>query len=146
MVVAFILVTGTCWAGESDVQGRWLSGNGEGWIEIRRIGDGVIGIIAGSPKTKKGDRPRIDTKNPDPKLRSRVLDGVTIMSGFEFAGNDKWIGGTIYGPNSGKTYGCTLTLVNRDTPKLRGYIGLPLFGRSDIWSRDSKQAASVPDR
>ena len=137
-VIAFLLVTCTCWAGEDDVEGRWLSGDGKGWIEVRRTEDSVIGIIAGSPNAKEGNPPRIDKYNPNPKLKHRVLDGVIIMKGFEFAGNDKWIGGTIYDPNSGKTYKCTLTLVNRNTLKVRGYIGIPLFGRADTWSRDSE--------
>ena len=28
-----------------------------------------------------------------------------------------------------------MTLVDRDTLKLRGYIGISLFGRTDTWTR-----------
>ncbi|MDH3613093.1 MAG: DUF2147 domain-containing protein [Gammaproteobacteria bacterium] len=126
------------WAGQGDVEGRWLSGDGDGWIEIQLVGNSLIGIVAGSPNTKEGDPPRYDDKNPDPRLRDRALEGMTIMSGFEYSGNDKWTGGTIYDPNSGRTYKCTLTQVDRDTIKVRGYIGVSLFGRSDTWTRDRK--------
>ena len=125
-------------AAESDVVGLWLSGDGDGWIEIRRNGDEVIGIIAGSPNNKEGDPPRLDDKNPDPELRSRELDGVTIMKGFKYDGDDHWSGGTIYDPNSGHTYKGKLTLIDANTLKLRGYIGISLFGRSDTWTRTSK--------
>jgi len=125
-------------AAESDVIGLWLSGDGDGWIEIRRDGDDVIGIIAGSPNNKEGDPPRLDDKNPDPELRGRVLDGVTIMKGFKYDGDDHWSGGTIYDPNSGNTYKGKLTLIETNTLKLRGYIGISLFGRADTWTRTSK--------
>jgi uncharacterized protein (DUF2147 family) len=126
------------WAAESDVVGLWLSGDGDGWIEIQQDGDEVIGIIAGSPNNREGDPPRRDDKNPDPALRDRELDGVTIMKGFKYEGDDHWSGGTIYDPNSGNTYKGKLTLIDANTLKLRGYIGISLFGRSDTWTRTSK--------
>lgn len=132
------LIALSAWAGQSDVAGRWLSGDGEGWIEIQVVGDSLIGIIAGSPTIRKGDPPRYDDLNPDPSLRDRPLDGMTIMSGLRYDGDGRWSGGTIYDPNSGKTYKCTLTQIDANTVKLRGYIGISLFGRSDTWTRDSK--------
>jgi len=132
------IVSLSCWSAESDVEGRWLSGDGDGWIEIRLVGDSLVGIIAGSPNDKDGDPPRYDDLNPDPGLRDRPLKGLTIMRGFTPAGNGKWTGGTIYDPNSGKTYKSTLRLVNRNTLKVRGYIGVSLFGRSDTWTRDDR--------
>lgn len=137
-VVLFAVLSFTCWAGQGDVEGRWLSGDGDGWIEITLLADSLTGVIAGSPNTKPEDPARYDDKNPDPALRDRPLDGMAIMSGFKYAGGGRWTGGTIYDPNSGKTYKCTLTLVDRDTLKVRGYIGVSLFGRSDTWTRDSK--------
>jgi len=139
MLTALLSITAlSSWASQSDAEGRWLSGDGEGWIEIKLVGDSLIGIIAGSPNTKEGDPPRYDDLNPDPTLRARALDGLTIMSGFVYDGDGHWSDGRIYDPNSGKTYKCTLIQVNRDTLKLRGYIGISLFGRSDTWTRDSK--------
>ena len=123
---------------QTDVEGRWLSGDGDGWIEIQLVGESLFGVIAGSPNTQDGDAPRYDELNPDPQLRNRPLDGLTIMSGFGYAGDGRWSGGTIYDPNSGKTYKCTLTQVDADTIKVRGYFGISLFGRSDTWTRDEK--------
>lgn len=130
-----ILVSNASLAEPSDVVGLWLSGDGDGWIEIRQEGDEVIGVIAGSPNNKEGDPPRLDKKNPDPALRDRELDGVTFMKGFKYDGDDRWTDGTIYDPNSGNTYSGTMRLLDRDTLKLRGYIGISLFGRSDTWTR-----------
>ncbi len=57
------------------------------------------------------------------------------MTGFRYAGEDRWTGGEIYDPNSGNTYKGTMRLIDRNTLKLRGYIGISLFGRSDTWTR-----------
>lgn len=116
------------------IEGRWLSGDGDGWIRIELDGDSLVGVIAGSPDP---DDERIyDDLNPDPQLRTRKLDGLTIMAGFRYKGDGKWSGGTIYDPNSGKTYKCTLRLIDPDTLKVRGYIGISLIGRNDTWTRD----------
>lgn len=136
LVIVVALTANFGWAAEADVEGRWLSGDGEGWIQIKRIGDSLVGTAAGSTTAKAGDPPRLDDKNPDPSLRHRPLQGMTIMGGFTYAGKGRWKGGTIYDPNSGKTYKATVTLVDRNTLKLRGYIGVSLFGRSDTWTRD----------
>jgi len=137
IVSALPILSFACWAGHSDVEGRWLSGDGDGWIDIQVIGDSLTGVIAGSPNTQPDDPPRYDDKNPDPDLRDRPLDGMAIMRGFKFAGDGRWTGGTIYDPNSGKTYKGTITQVDADTLKVRGYIGVSLFGRSDTWTRAS---------
>jgi uncharacterized protein (DUF2147 family) len=50
-------------------------------------------------------------------------------------GDGAWSGGFIYDPNSGKTYRCKLKLKDRNTLKLRGYIGISLLGRTDVWTR-----------
>ncbi|MDH3337595.1 MAG: DUF2147 domain-containing protein [Gammaproteobacteria bacterium] len=138
IVSALPLLSFACWGGQGDVAGRWLSGDGDGWIEIQLVGDSLTGMIAGSPNTRPGDPPRYDDKNPDPDLRDRPLDGMVIMRGFKYVGDGRWTGGTIYDPNSGKTYKCTLTQVDADTLKVRGYIGVSLFGRSDTWTRASQ--------
>lgn len=134
-VIAAIFAASPVGADEVDILGLWLSGDGDGWIELRQDGDTVIGIIAGSPNSRPGEPERLDTLNPDPALRHRKLTGLIFMRNFMYAGDDRWSDGTIYDPNSGKTYKGTMTLVDRNTLKLRGYIGISLFGRTDTWTR-----------
>jgi uncharacterized protein (DUF2147 family) len=117
------------------VEGRWLTQDGDGWIQVSLVGDSLEGRIAGAPPGRESER-EIDDLNPDPALRGRPLDGLTIMSGFEYDGDGKWTNGKIYDPNSGKTYKCTATLVNAETLKIRGFVGVSLFGRSETWTRD----------
>ena len=134
--IAFLLLPCVAWTSTTDIEGRWLSGDGDGWIEIVMIGERLSGKIAGSPNDQPGDAPRYDELNPDPALRNRPLKGITIMSGFRYDGDGRWVGGRIYDPNSGKTYKATIRQIDANTLKLRGYIGISLFGRTDTWTRD----------
>ena len=44
-------------------------------------------------------------------------------------------GGTILDPASGKWYSCYLELIDENKVKMRGYLGMPTFGRSQFWYR-----------
>ena len=130
----------SAFAAGDDVLGTWLTGDKDGWVEVTRKDNGLSGKITGSPNDDP-DRSTVDDKNPDPELRDRELIGLEILTGFEFDGKDKWKGGTIYDPNSGKTYKCIITIVDKDTLKVRGYIGFSLIGRTETWTRKQEQQA-----
>ena len=123
----------------TDVAGLWLTGDGDGWIEISVTVNGPVGVIRGSPDDDGTEPQRLDELNPEPSLRQRPLLGLTILEGFEAAGNGKWKGGTIYDPNSGKTYRCTLTLRDDGILRVRGFIGVSLLGRTEEWTRVSDE-------
>ena len=116
-----------------DIEGVWLNAKGDGFIEFK-ISDGVLsGTIIGSPLLE--DKLRKDENNPDPTLRERLLQGITILNDFNYDGGRRWQGGTIYDPNNGKTYNCKITLIDIDTIEVRGYVGIALFGRTEVWQR-----------
>jgi uncharacterized protein (DUF2147 family) len=59
-----------------------------------------------------------------------------ILRHMHADGDGQWSGGEILDPENGKSYRATLKLVDGgQTLVLRGYIGLPLFGRSQRWLR-----------
>jgi uncharacterized protein (DUF2147 family) len=123
-------------AAEQTIEGTWLSADGDGLIEIRQTDAGPIGVIAGSaldPEHKNPDRK--DDLNPDLALRERPLLGLTIMTGFKAVGDSRWKGGSVYDPNSGKTYKCKLKLIDANTLEVRGYIGVSWLGRTETWTR-----------
>lgn len=78
-----------------------------------------------------------DIHNPDPSQRNRSLCGLKIGSGFSSRDADHAAGGTLYDPKSGKTYRGQMTVIG-GTLELRGYVGIPLFGRSEAWTRPSE--------
>jgi len=133
-----LLFSTLAWADRTDVEGRWLTQEGDGWITIQLVGDSLEGSVAGSPDPKQREEREFDDRNPDPNLRSRRLEGLTIMTGLEYDGDGQWSGGTVYDPNSGKTYKCTVKQLDANTLKIRGFIGISLFGRSETWTRDDE--------
>lgn len=70
--------------------------------------------------------------------------GLVILSGLKNNEN-QWNNGKILDPDNGKIYSCTLRLTE-DGKKLNvhGYIGLPLFGRSQIWERVDLLSSEYP--
>ena len=46
-----------------------------------------------------------------------------------------WEKGHIYDPKSGKEYKCTITAKDKNTLNVRGYIGISVIGRTDVWTR-----------
>jgi uncharacterized protein (DUF2147 family) len=112
------------------IVGEWLSAKKDGRIQIYRQGATYVGkIVWGKDGSSK------DTKNPNPALRNRDIIGSVILSGFTHKGDNSWEDGSVYDPNEGKTYSCKIVLKNPSTLSLRGYIGLSLFGRTEVWSR-----------
>lgn len=68
--------------------------------------------------------------------KDQPLIGMTILEGLKPDGAD-YSGGTVLDPKNGKIYKSKLTLVD-DGKKLnlRGYIGMPLLGRTQTWVRE----------
>jgi uncharacterized protein (DUF2147 family) len=89
----------------------------------------IVVLRANAPATT-------DVHNPDAAQRSRSLCGLTIGSQFHLADATHASGGMLYDPQTGKTYRGSIT-AEGDSLRLRGYIGMPLFGRSEIWKRVS---------
>ena len=134
LVVLCLATAHAAEANPSVIAGTWLSGDGDGLIEIVRKGESISGHILGSA-TGESDRPDKDLNNPDPQLRERPLVGLQILGGFTYDGEGKWSGGQIYDPNSGNTYRCKLKLIDANTLKVRGFIGVSLLGRTETWKR-----------
>ncbi|MDA8088641.1 MAG: DUF2147 domain-containing protein, partial [Nitrospiraceae bacterium] len=103
-------------------------------IEFYRSGNMFLGRLAWlrQPNDEKG-RPAVDENNPDPRLRKQPILGLVIIHAV-YTGGDSWKG-RVYDPDSGKTYNCLISLKGAGTLKLRGYLGLSIFGRTETWTR-----------
>lgn len=121
-------------AAEGDeVLGTWINQAGDGQIKISVQEGKYVGVILGSTDPDSPDRK--DINNPDPALKDRSLTDLTILADLIYRGSNKWSGGWIYDPNNGKTYKCKMTLKDINTLDIRGYVGIPAFGRSEEWKR-----------
>ena len=72
--------------------------------------------------------PRRDDKNPDEGQRDRPVLGLELLSDYTYEGK-KWQG-KIYDPESGNSYSSNMRVGRNGMLKMRGYIGVPMFGRT----------------
>jgi uncharacterized protein (DUF2147 family) len=96
-------------------------------IEIYKKGDLYFGKSIWSETKRK------DVKNPNPSLRERDLLGTELFTNFIYK-DGSYADGKIYDPESGKTYDCKMSF-NGKNLKVRGYIGISLFGRTEMFER-----------
>jgi uncharacterized protein (DUF2147 family) len=87
----------------------------------------IVKLPANAPETT-------DKLNPSAGLRQRPLCALKIGTGFHEDDPAHLSGGHLYDPISGHTYRGTITSTG-SALRLRGYIGIPLFGRSQTWHR-----------
>ena len=91
-------------------------------------------IALREPRTPTGQN-LTDIHNPDPAKRERPIVGLVFMSGFTRKSDKRWENGTIYDPKNGATYSCFIELDGRERIKVRGFIGISIVGRTDVWTR-----------
>lgn len=135
-VILSAFVALTAFAQNADaILGKWLNPSGEGQIQIYKRGDKYFGKLVWIkfPNDASG-KPKTDAKNPDPALRSRPELNLELLKDFVYDGDNVYTDGTIYDPKSGKTYSCKMTLEGKKL-RIRGYIGISLIGRTEIFTR-----------
>lgn len=116
--------------------GLWLNEPGTAHIEISPCGSALCGAIVWlkDPLDEAG-APKRDGKNAEEAHRTRPLLGLPMLNGFVPASDGGWENGTIYNPEDGKTYKCVMSLEDANKLRVRGYVGVPLFGKTQTWSR-----------
>ncbi len=124
-------------AGGDAILGVWLTGSGKARIKIYKDAankyHGKI-VWLREPKYEDGT-PKVDRNNPDESKRKNPLLGLQNLRNFTYEGETKWVDGQIYDPENGNDYNCKMELVDPNTLEVRGFIGISLFGRTDVWKR-----------
>ncbi len=64
--------------------------------------------------------------------KNKPIEGLVIVQGLEKDG-DSWTDGTILDPANGKRYSCTISLNADGTLNVRGYLGISILGRTQVW-------------
>ena len=119
-----------------DIIGIWFTGGKEpAKIQIYKSGEKFYGKIVWLKNPTENGKQRMDGNNPDKAKQSNPIIGLLMLTGFKFDGDDEWKGGDIYDPESGKTYSSYIYLKDKNTLKVRGYIGISLFGRTETWTK-----------
>jgi uncharacterized protein (DUF2147 family) len=116
--------------------GKWQSinsktGNVDGTIEIYKENNKAYAKIIEISNPADRDKICIYCKGAN---KNKPILGLTILEGLKENG-DEWSGGKIVDPRNGNSYKCYIKLKDNNTLKLRGYIGISLFGRTEYWRR-----------
>jgi len=126
-----------------DILGFWNTTEDKARVEVFKQNDKYFGKIvslkepdwpANDEKGMAG-QPKNDRNNPSPRLRDRKIIGLRMMNDFAYAGKNRWGGGTIYDPESGKTYKGKMSLAATNHLEMRGFVGISLLGRTTVWTR-----------
>ena len=97
------------------------------------------GVLEG--KIEKLFRPAEQEQNPlcvkcEGALKDQPIIGMAFLSGLKKSG-DEYSGGTIVDPENGSVYKSKMTLSDGGKKlNVRGYIGVPMLGRSQVWIRE----------
>ena len=118
------------------ILGKWVNPSGEGQIQVYKKGSLYFGKLVWLklPNDEATGQPKTDKNNPETNLQNKPILGLEILKNFKFDGDDVYEEGSIYDPKNGKTYKCKMTL-DGNKLKIRGYIGISLLGRSEVWTR-----------
>ena len=119
-----------------EVAGKWKLEDGSAIVEVYKSGNVYNGKIVWLKNPTEADgTPAVDDKNPKKELRKRQIIGLNMLNDLKAEGKGKYSGGTIYDPNNGETYYCSME-VHGDRLKVRGSLdksgGL---GRTMNWHR-----------
>lgn len=137
------LLSAGAWADNAGLSGVWKSiddstGKPKSLIRIAEVNGEFQGKIEKLYLSAEEDRdPKCD-KCEDSRKDQRIV-GMNILSGLKQNKQEisEYISGQILDPANGKIYKCKMTVLEGGKKlNVRGYIGMPLFGRSQIWLRE----------
>ena len=103
-------------------------------IEIRKKGLFYEGIIKKTYVTPYEQRTHRCTHCTGAR-KGKLILGLTIIEDMR-CDHGACRGGTILDPRNGNLYHATMQLIQAGSQlRVRGYIGIPLFGKSVVWNR-----------
>lgn len=120
-----------------EIAGIWEAEDGRMKIEVFDAGGAYAGRLLWGKRAVEADGKTFkrDTHNPNPSLRNRSLQGITILQNLKWDAKDRrWEGGTLYDGTSGRSVSAHLRLVNGKL-EMRGYMGSPMLGRTITFRR-----------
>ena len=125
-----------------DITGLWQTiddktGAPKGQVEIRKEANGTfVGKVTKiTPRT--GYTPKeICVDCPAPYTNKPIL-GLDTLTGLKQGQGSNYVNGRILDPNTGKIYSMKAKLsANGKRLHLRGYVGVSVLGRNQIWIRE----------
>jgi uncharacterized protein (DUF2147 family) len=132
LIAPFALALPPAHAGEP-VSGRWVTAEKDAVVAVAPCGKAMCGTIDRFLVAPPQGLDQRDVNNPDPKLRTRKLLGMPILTSF-IADGDLWRG-RIYDPKSGKSYRSIIRRKGPNVLEVKGCIGP--FCQTQLWRKMS---------
>ena len=124
---------------QNDIIGKWTSIQKNVIVLIYNDSTGFKGKVLWFNDSDDESRPmnlRTDIKNPDKNLRNQKILGLDVLTQLDFDRDCKcWQNGKIYDVQSGKTWSASITMLNENLIKVRGFWHYEFFGRSILFRR-----------
>jgi uncharacterized protein (DUF2147 family) len=142
------LLAGAARAGES-LDGYWMDSDGEVLLKIEPCGYAGMrcGRVAWLRKPLGADGgPLRDFRNPDARLRERLVCGLPVVLHFKKQSDGTWGDGTVYVPDHGMSFSGTAEVLGPTKVKVSGYMLLPIFGSSEVWTRVNRQPPTCEEQ
>ena len=129
-VAASMLVAAPAAAADA-IAGRWITEERDAIVEIGPCGSSTCGRIARFLVAPPDGADQRDINNPEPRLRTRRLLGLPVLSDFQEEA-DLWRG-RIYDPKSGRSYRSVIRRTGPNTLEVKGCLGP--FCQAQTWRR-----------
>lgn len=140
LLAALCLAAQPARAAEPIPVGRWKTIDDEtnaprSIVEIREVGGELQGRIL-EIFYRPDEKPDPICEACEGERKNQPVIGMTFLWGLKPASGD-WTGGAVLDPKNGKIYNAKLSLTEGGNKlRLRGYIGTPLLGRTQVWLRE----------
>ncbi len=129
----------------SSPMGRWRTiddetGSERSIVDIALVGGELQGRIV-KIFLRPDEKPDAVCDKCEGERKDKPIIGMTFLWGLKLDGSSKteWAGGAILDPKNGKVYNAKAALTdNGQTLRVRGFIGTPLLGRSQVWKREAE--------
>lgn len=130
--------------------GRWITESGNLEVDIAPCNAGsgsnsasatpLCGKVVRVLANRSMGAPGTDMAAAD----ARPALGMTLLSGLRPTDGGSEHLGEIYNRENAKTYRAALTPAEPDQLLVRAYVGIPLFGKTQVWRRPAADTGSTP--
>ena len=113
-----------------------VSGRVQAHVRITKAENGLYQGVVEKLIPAPGDPPNPKCEDCRDQRRNQPVLGMQIIEGLKRVEDGVYKGGQILDPDNGETYRLKIVVLEKGAKlDVRGYIGIALFGRSQIWLR-----------
>lgn len=114
-------------AAQPGLAGPWMTQDSGGVVTLAPCGTKLCATVDGITGFRPNGDPPVDVRGRS-RCHLRIIDDLEDEEPGSWAGH-------ITNPDDGKTYAIHITLDAQGRMRMRGFIGVPLLGRTTIWTR-----------